>query len=263
MPTRDKRYRCYCTGCCEVDQTGIAKSPSGKLQLERHKAIHLRETSSLDPTSSDTRRAAVAQLALSAVSQQGDMGLSADALSATLFAASLCDNGPDIDSQPSKLWASREEFQTNAPITKVGDPDITDVVGAVGRISLENMFVVFYCSILLCTEAIGLRSEYMAGLMPRKYPLSPPLCRLTTHPFQSKNVLAAHSRHIESSILSQLGFKLYDSVPSNLNRWKCVLPFGRSSETLGRLWLPSTDVRHLLSLEKISYFFHSANWRKK
>ena len=44
------------------------------------------ETSSLDPTSSDTHRATVAQLALSA-----------DALSAALSAASLCDNGPDID----------------------------------------------------------------------------------------------------------------------------------------------------------------------
>ena len=142
MPTRDKHYRCYCTGCCEVDQTGTAKNPLGKLQLERHKAIHLHDTSSLDPTP-DVRCAAVANLALSAVSQQGDTESNIDSLSAALFVDSLCDNGPDLVSQPSKLWALREEFQKDASSTKVGDPDISDVVAAVGRISLENMFVVF------------------------------------------------------------------------------------------------------------------------
>ena len=142
MPTRDKHYQCYCTGCCEVDQTGTAKNPLGKLQLERHKAIHLRDTSSLDPTP-DVCRAAVANLALSAISQQGDTESNIDSLSAGLFAASLCDNGPDLVSQPSKLWALCEEFQKDASSTKVRDPNISDVVAAVGRISLENMFVVF------------------------------------------------------------------------------------------------------------------------
>ena len=154
MPSRDKRYRCYCMVCCEVDHTGTAQNPSGKLQLERHKAIHLRDTSSLNPPSPDTRRAAVANLALSALSQWGDAELNIDGLSTALFAASFCDNGPDIDSQPSKLWASREEFQTDAPSTNVGDPDVADVVSAVGRISLKNTFVVFHCSILLRTELL-------------------------------------------------------------------------------------------------------------
>ncbi|KIM55557.1 hypothetical protein SCLCIDRAFT_98339, partial [Scleroderma citrinum Foug A] len=139
MPTRDKHYRCYCTGCCEVDQTGMAKNPPGKLQLERHKAIHLRDTSSLDPATPDACRAAVANLALGIISQQGGTELNIDSLSAALFAASLCDNGPDLDSQPSKLWASREEFQKDATNTNVGVLDITDVIGAVGQISSENM----------------------------------------------------------------------------------------------------------------------------
>ena len=142
MPTHDKHYQCYCMGCCEVDQTGTAKNPLRKLQLERHKAIHLRDTSSLDPTP-DVCHATVANLALSAVSQQGDMESNIDSLSTVLFAALLCNNGPDLVSQPSKLWASHEEFQKDASSTKVGDPDISDVVAAVGRISLENMFVVF------------------------------------------------------------------------------------------------------------------------
>ena len=69
MPTHDKHYQCYCMGCCEVDQTGTAKNPLRKLQLERHKAIHLRDTSSLDPTP-DVCHATVANLALSAVSNR-------------------------------------------------------------------------------------------------------------------------------------------------------------------------------------------------
>jgi len=159
-----------------MDQTGTAKNPLGKLQLERHKAIHLRDTSSLDPATPDARRAAVANLALSAVSQQGDTESNFDSLSAALFAASLCDNGPDLDSQPSKLWASREEFQKDASSINVGEPDIANVIGAVGRISLENMFVVLHCSILIHAELIVFRPEYI-GLTPCKYPLSSPLCR--------------------------------------------------------------------------------------
>ena len=152
MPTRDKHYQCYCTGCCEVDQTGMAKNPPGKLQLERHKAIHLRDTSSLDLATPDAHRAAVANLALGIISQRGGTESNIDSLSAALFAASLCDNGPDLDSQPSKLWALREEFQKDATNTNVGVLDITDVVGAVGRISSENMFVAFHCSMLVRTE---------------------------------------------------------------------------------------------------------------
>ena len=130
----------------------MAKNPPGKLQLERHKAIHLRDMSSLDPATPDACRAAVANLALGIISQQGGTELNIDSLSAALFAASLCDNGPDLDSQPSKLWASREEFQKDATNTNVGVLDITDVVGAVGWISSENMFVAFHCSMLVRTE---------------------------------------------------------------------------------------------------------------
>lgn len=169
MPSHDKFYRCYCAECCEADRNGRAGNPAGKLQLERHKAIHLRETS-LDPAISDVRRASVANLALRAISQQDDSGNSGiDSLSAALFASSLCDNGPDLDSQPSKLWASREEFQ-EAASTNTGDigiPDIGDLVDAVGRISTENRSVAFPLS-HTSTKPSGLRLRDSKNLKRRE-----------------------------------------------------------------------------------------------
>ena len=47
----------------------MAKNPPGKLQLERHKAIHLCDTSSLDPATPDACCATVANLALGIISQ--------------------------------------------------------------------------------------------------------------------------------------------------------------------------------------------------
>jgi len=159
-----------------VDQTGVAKNLPGELQLERHKAIHLCNILSLDPATSDAHCAAVANPVLSAISQWSDTELNIDnSVSAALFAAPLCDNGPNT--QPSKLWALYEEFQKDALSINVVDPNIANVIGAVDQISLENMFVVFYCSTLVCTEVIGFHPEYLAGLMPCKYPLSPPLCK--------------------------------------------------------------------------------------
>ncbi|KAI6098638.1 hypothetical protein EV401DRAFT_1895177 [Pisolithus croceorrhizus] len=108
----------------------------GKFQLERYKAIHLRETPSLDPIPGAPRVDAE-NFALRAIAQPGT---SISILCPKLFASSLCDDGPDLDSQPSKLWASREEFQAvaSANIGDVGIPDINDLVDAVGRISIVD-----------------------------------------------------------------------------------------------------------------------------
>ncbi|KAI6097967.1 hypothetical protein EDD16DRAFT_1527428 [Pisolithus croceorrhizus] len=137
MPSRDKLYRCYCVGCCEVDQDGTAINPAGKFQLERYKAIHLHETPSLDPIPGAPRVDAE-NFALRAIAQPGTSDI--DSLSMKLFASSLCDNGLDLDSQPSKLWASCEEFQAvaSANIGDVGIPDINDLVDAVGQISIVD-----------------------------------------------------------------------------------------------------------------------------
>ncbi|KAI6097736.1 hypothetical protein EV401DRAFT_1895430 [Pisolithus croceorrhizus] len=157
MPPRDKLYRCYCPACCEVDQSGTAGNSTGKLQLVRHKAIHLRETTSLDP-SSHVPQAVVESLASSAVSQQGNSDI--DSLSAALFASSLCDDGPDLDSQPHKLWASREEFQrvASTDIGDIGVPNISDLVDAVGWISIGDSL--FSGGVLsLNTRSDGLQSR--------------------------------------------------------------------------------------------------------
>ena len=192
MPSRDKFYRCYCAECCEADRNGRAGNPAGKLQLERHKAIHLRETS-LDPAISDVHRASVANLALRAISQQDDSGNSGiDSLSAALFASSLCDNGPDLDSQPSKLWASHEEFQ-EAASTNTGDigiPNIGDLVDAVGRISTENRSVAFPLSHTSINHLV-----YVSGI--------------------AKTLKGENSRPTKFSILLKLRFGIFSSIPSN------------------------------------------------
>ncbi|KAI6116549.1 hypothetical protein EV401DRAFT_1889329 [Pisolithus croceorrhizus] len=157
MPPRDKLYHCYCLVCCEVDQSGTAGNSTGKLQLVRHKAIHLRETTSLDP-SSHVPWAVVESLASSAISQQGNSDI--DSLSAVLFASSLCDDGLDLDSQPHKLWASHKEFQrvASTDIGDVGVPNISDLVDAVGRISIgDSLFSGGVLSLNTCSN--GLQSR--------------------------------------------------------------------------------------------------------
>ncbi|KIJ09716.1 hypothetical protein PAXINDRAFT_17213 [Paxillus involutus ATCC 200175] len=64
-----------------------------------------------------------------------------ESLSAALFAATLSNNGPDLNSQPSKLWASRQEYQAECEMFDTHDfplPDIDVLASAVSRIALGN-----------------------------------------------------------------------------------------------------------------------------
>ncbi|KAI6133433.1 hypothetical protein EDD16DRAFT_1514567 [Pisolithus croceorrhizus] len=128
MPPRDKLYRCYCPGAVrwiKVAQLAVVES-----------------------------------LASSAVSQQGNSDI--DSLSAALFASSLCDDGPDLDSQPHKLWASREEFQrvASTDIGDIGVPNISDLVDAVGWISIgDSLFSGGVLSLNTRSDGLQSRSE--------------------------------------------------------------------------------------------------------
>jgi hypothetical protein len=172
MPARDQHFRCFCSVCCEVGDDGVANNPAGKPQLERFKHIHLRKLAHPyhEPVS-DLHRAAVSDIAGQVISSADPSSVPSperptpqpdiEALSAALLAATLSDKGPDLDSQPSKLWASRQEYQTQRAAHGNNDfplPDVGDLVSAIGRISLANMYVpcqIFLMSILI----FGLRQR--------------------------------------------------------------------------------------------------------
>lgn len=140
MPARDKFYRCHCGVCCEEDESGNPKNPMGKLQLEIHRALHEDTSTSLE---NSFRRAAVASLSLQTIQQGHAMTvsckMSVDDLANALFSATLCDDGPDLDTQPNKLWAPQAEVQNciAGETPAAGEIlDVEELVDAIGQISL-------------------------------------------------------------------------------------------------------------------------------
>jgi hypothetical protein len=152
MPARDQHYQCCCSVCCEVDTNGVAHNPAGKPQLGRYKVIHLRRIArTVQQPPTDVRRAAVVDLVRLALPSNDPPAAPSPArlplqpdiesLSAALFAATLSDNGPDLNSQPSKLWASRQEYQAEREMFDTHDfplPDVDVLASAVSRIALGN-----------------------------------------------------------------------------------------------------------------------------
>jgi hypothetical protein len=103
-----------------------------------HRAIHLAEIRRLGQVPHE-RMSAVLDLAHESVEESSSPQGAMDALNAAMFVRSVHDDGPDIDTQPSKLWTSRQEFQSDILSTTVEDvhtPDIGQLVDAVQRISL-------------------------------------------------------------------------------------------------------------------------------
>ncbi|KAI6115763.1 hypothetical protein EDD16DRAFT_1520546 [Pisolithus croceorrhizus] len=136
---------------------------------------------------------------LSTTSSPGTLDI--DCLSAKLFASSLCDNGPDLDSQPSKLWASCEEFQVAASmnIGDVGIPDISDLVDAVGQISIAD------------------RSTLLSLFHTNSYSTIPPSVRRYTPRGYSpvRHPQAEYPRLIEFLVLSKPRFHLLNNISLN------------------------------------------------
>ena len=65
--------------------------------------------------------------------------MSVDDLANALFSATLCDDGPDLDTQPSKLWAPQAEVQNciAGETPAAGEiRDVEELVDAIGQISL-------------------------------------------------------------------------------------------------------------------------------
>ena len=142
--------------------------------------------------------------------------------SAVLFASLLCDNGLDLDLQPSKLWASHEEFQevTSTNIGDVGVPNISDLVDVIGQISTENRFIAFP---VFCT------GTKPSGLQPG-----------IAKPSKGEN-----SRLIKFSTLLKLRFRLFSSIPLNRRQLEDAVRYDSCE------WLPDVKELTLISLNPI------------
>jgi hypothetical protein len=94
MPARQLgKFRCCCIICIASCETGSDGTPLGKLIPESQRISHLARVRA----ETEARR-------------QSDIQNAA----ASLFASTLVDDGPDLHSQPSRLWSSRDEYQSSA-----------------------------------------------------------------------------------------------------------------------------------------------------
>ena len=149
MPACDQWFQCLCNLCCEVNSDGLPASPHGKRILQKYQSIHLSEShSSASGASLDDRWATVLTLARQAVSESA--GGDVDAITTALFASTISDNGPDIASQPSKLWCSRNQVQQDSPhaLTGIG-PEVDQLTNSIHMASSKLSPPFCWLSLLL------------------------------------------------------------------------------------------------------------------
>ena len=115
-------------------------NPSGKLISVAHKVAHLQRVQSRLGISSEQRQQAVETLAREEM-ERNISREAADSLGARVFALTLTDEGPDLSSQASKLWTSREDFQQNVnvpPPTDVIAPSLNDLAESFTRLAINS-----------------------------------------------------------------------------------------------------------------------------
>ena len=95
-----------------MDENGIPHNLSGKLIPVCHKVPHLQHINSRVGDSPKEWEIAVRSL-VENETEQVTPSDAVDSLGAHLFALTLTNNGPDLNSQANKLWTSWEDFQHN------------------------------------------------------------------------------------------------------------------------------------------------------
>ena len=113
MPACDATFSCHCSCCCNVDENGIPCNPSGKLIRMHHKVPHLQCIDSRVGNSPKEWEIAVRSL-VENETEWVTPSNAVDSLGACLFALTLTDDRPDLNSQANKLWTSQEDFQHDA-----------------------------------------------------------------------------------------------------------------------------------------------------
>ena len=144
MPSRSTETRCFCIQCTQQGGLDASDKPKGMMILSRHLSAHL-------------ARVQAEQEAIAAGERE--------AVEARLVALTLTDDGP-MD-QPSKLWASRDEFQQDVSHTihlpdHSATPPINDILEGVSRLSLPRP----------STDHVGPSNatSVPSALMPRSVP---------------------------------------------------------------------------------------------
>lgn len=100
MPARTpSKFCCFCVLCLASCATGPDGNPLGNLIPESQRVPHLAH--------------AKAETEAQRLSQESDLQKAA----ASLFASTLVDDGPNLHTQPSRLWTSREGYQSSASRT--------------------------------------------------------------------------------------------------------------------------------------------------
>jgi hypothetical protein len=125
MPARKNApVFCTCAACCRY--SGHSKGVAFSSTIER--TAHLARVN----LERDTINS-------SAHTQPAEEDI--QAASADVFVSTLLDNGPNLDSQPSKLWTSRNEFQQSISTHRLPDASalaIDDLINSVSQLTLSH-----------------------------------------------------------------------------------------------------------------------------
>lgn len=133
-PSRPTLKRCTCEEC-------IKSSPDGVLMDARRIPAHVNRVREEHAKRNSTLLHPAAALADTIPLERPQT--STDDLAARLFALTVTDNGPNLNSCTSKLWNSRMDFQRNGPSSNVvagsiNPLPISDIADSLNRLTLRG-----------------------------------------------------------------------------------------------------------------------------
>ena len=128
MPKRDQLFLCFCESCRETGPLGNDGEPLGVTMPTSQRIPHL----TCVKAEREARRTPLP-------TNCDDSPLSTE-LKTNIFAHVLTDNGPNLNSQPSRLWTSRHEFQSGncVPSNPICEGAIGVIAETVGRLVAET-----------------------------------------------------------------------------------------------------------------------------
>src|ERR1700761_8149800 len=114
MPARTTKatFHCFCASCILLGGVGPDNQPLGKLFPASQRVAHLARVRAEEE--------AEAQWQSSTTTNPRDAAVIQEA-SSSIFALTLTDNGPDLNTQCSRLWTSRDEIQVSFPPPSMPD----------------------------------------------------------------------------------------------------------------------------------------------
>jgi len=127
MPARNETFVCTCQSCLlngGRDANGI---PIGISHPVAHREAHLVRVHA----EAEARRASD-----DAAKVQAERNLVGD-ITLNIFTSTLLDEGPNLESQPSRLWSSREEFQASRSASSPNPDTVEHLVDGILNVHLH------------------------------------------------------------------------------------------------------------------------------